>query len=536
MSVKFKDPIYGYIRIEEANICEVIDSPLFHRLEDVIQTSYSSVYPSSLHNRFVHSIGVFYLGRLAVDGIKANGRTYLPGDFDELADVFKLACLMHDLGHSPFSHTGEKYYMLSNPNPWDLLKQALNDGLFNRDASSIVGAPHEIMSALESIKKFAHIIPQKYRDFFVRCIIGLKYQNCGDVRNCFIELLNSKTIDVDKLDYLIRDSYFTGFKTVSIDFERLLSSLCILKTTRGFKLAYTKAGLSTLESVILAHDMERKWIQNHPTIQYESLLLETIISRVIASYSEKSINLFSLNALTSEGVEDDDGFNVRLLSDSDILYTAKNKLFSERTVQEYFVRENRRKPLWKTEAEYRSYFENDVVGSKAYKKLEEMLFALQKTLDNYLKIASELPLLNDAFLIDLEGELKKIQGVSRIVGSEGPLKLLYEEKEKNLNKVIGFLNVIKDFSQKNSYRFDYAFIATKQFYSSFNKDELSRILIHFDENKDVELGKVVNLFGQEKPKENFFYFYVNKDDRQSFDVSGFAKVILQYAMQQCWED
>ena len=69
--VKIKDPIYGYIEIaDDDDVKTIINSALFHRLENIIQTSYTAVYPSSVHNRFIHSVGVYYLGTLAVDGIK----------------------------------------------------------------------------------------------------------------------------------------------------------------------------------------------------------------------------------------------------------------------------------------------------------------------------------------------------------------------------------------------------------------------------------------------------------------------------------
>lgn len=69
--VKIKDPIYGYIEIDEnEDVKTIINSALFHRLENIIQTSYTAVYPSSVHNRFIHSIGVYYLGTLAIEGIK----------------------------------------------------------------------------------------------------------------------------------------------------------------------------------------------------------------------------------------------------------------------------------------------------------------------------------------------------------------------------------------------------------------------------------------------------------------------------------
>ena len=359
-SVKIKDPIYGYIEISEDGVVKtIINSALFHRLENIIQTSYTAVYPSSVHNRFVHSIGVYYLGTLAIEGIKKNCNEEIKKELEKYEGTFKLACLLHDLGHSPFSHTGEVYYDNVKETPWDRLMKELSDPEFKNDGDNLgkhPGAAHERMSALESIIAFKDYIQAEQRPFFVRCIIGLKYKNKTDIRNCFIELLNSSTIDVDKLDYLIRDRYFTGFKSVSIDYERLLGSVCIVKNDDDeYILGFTKTGLSTLESVILAHDMERKWIQGHPVIQYECFLLDSIINKIVKKYKEQDIELFSLEALTEKGLPYGSGKVVRLLSDADILFAANNELYDSNAVQEYFNRDKRKRSLWKTEAEYRFF-------------------------------------------------------------------------------------------------------------------------------------------------------------------------------------
>jgi len=517
--IKIKDPVYGYIEINNSKIYDTINSPLFQRLKDIIQTSYSSVYPASLHNRFIHSIGVYYLGTLAIKGIKENSPEII-STFDQYIETFLLACLLHDVGHSPFSHTGEKFYDLPTPQAlWEKLQNEINDPQFFK--SSRIGNPHEIMSALEAITYFPiETIEKEQYSFFVRCIIGFKYKDKTDVRNCFIELLNSSTIDVDKLDYLIRDSYYTGFKTITIDYERLLGSLTIINQNDTFSLAFTKAGLSTLESVILAHDMERKWLQNHPTILYENFLLESIIEKVIGKYSKHNISLFSLEALTTEGVQGTDGKTIRLLSDSDILYEAKNSLFNEPAVKEYFYRDCRKKALWKTESEYRMYMERSALSPDAYKQLEDMFLAIEKTLDTY-RSKMEMPLINDTLLNFIEKE---------IIDSEKLEPEIAREKIANAKKALGLIKEIKAFSESKNYAFNYCFISTKQFYSGFNKEDFKKINVIFDEEmKPIELCKIFNIFEQEKPNDNLFYFYINKEDRASFNIPEFTKMITQYA-------
>lgn len=104
-----------------------------------------------------------------------------------------------------------------------------------------------------------------------------------------ISLLNSSVIDVDKLDYLIRDAYITGFETVSIDYERLLRSIRIRKLDDKYEIVYLKGAISVIENVVYAHDAERKWIQNHPVVQYEAYLLQSAIEAIKEKYGDTNI-------------------------------------------------------------------------------------------------------------------------------------------------------------------------------------------------------------------------------------------------------
>lgn len=149
-----------------------------------------------------------------------------------------MACLLHDVGHAPFSHTGEEFY-LKNGDRKELHKEIIN--LTNdqdlkmeirEKAANYKAAPHELMSVIVGLKIYAdQFRSDEEKSFFSRCITGYSYAIKTDEKhsflNCLISFLNSSVIDVDKLDYLIRDAYITGFDTINIDYRNKFSELRI---------------------------------------------------------------------------------------------------------------------------------------------------------------------------------------------------------------------------------------------------------------------------------------------------------------------
>lgn len=110
---KLKDPLYGYIKIPTELMKKVIDTAAFQRLRRVLQTSYALLFSSAIHNRFVHSVGVFHLGCIASEQLKEEilKKNFLTkNNAEEYVRAYQLACLLHDVGHAPFSHTGENFY------------------------------------------------------------------------------------------------------------------------------------------------------------------------------------------------------------------------------------------------------------------------------------------------------------------------------------------------------------------------------------------------------------------------------------------
>lgn len=282
----FKDSVHGYINIPKCFVDNIIDTVYFQRLRNIDQTGMRILYPNAKHDRFSHSLGVFYLGQKAVDALLENFSNdpywNICSDNEKLVFwaknklLFLIACLLHDIGHTPFSHALEDEVIKQSgkidftKKLADLIKtkESLDDGLIYGD---IQAASHEQLGAKLILEQFNENIERIYdylikinfpniddngilfaehyngkailnKDnfnddicFIVRMILGLKYNSYlpeRQIRNCFIELLNGGNFDVDKLDYIVRDTQMSGISNVAIDVERLLKSLCIVTKTK----------------------------------------------------------------------------------------------------------------------------------------------------------------------------------------------------------------------------------------------------------------------------------------------------------------
>lgn len=527
---RFRDPVYGYIEIDKNLIVQVVDTPAFQRLKNIIQTSYSSLYSSAVHTRFAHSLGVYYLGCRVSKAFFQSLEEVAPEiarEIENCLEVFNLACLLHDVGHAPFSHTLEAFYLKD----WDrtplheCLARLTEDSDLEEEikTNSYKAAPHELMSAIVSLHCFPDLISADMKSFFVRCITGYKYtKQSGSVKsvmNCFIELLNSKVIDVDKLDYLLRDSYMTGYDTVSIDYVRLLDSVCAFKDDNGlFRIAFRKAAISVIENVVYAHDAERKWIQNHPVVKYEAYLIENAFEEILKCVI--NVDKIPEDALTEGGIDIEKG-KLRLMNDSDVIYLMKN-LKDNAYVIEYYDRNLRRHPIWKTEAEFQAIFSGK----------EKALEAVGREFGNVNKFLNSLGLpqiINERALSETKKELQKL-GEETCEGRFEQEKKDASVTEKNYH--VRLMEILQNFSDENDIDFDFLIIDAEQFNSGFRKPEFGEIGIVFPELVSVCSFKDVTnvLQAQQSKSKNFFYLYYKRgEQRAALKIRNLIEEMLKLA-------
>lgn len=520
-----KDPIYGYVDIDD--ICmPLIDTAEFQRLRNIIQTGYQSLYPSALHNRFVHSIGVYHLGKKAFDCLANNVKArnfpeYANIDWKTYRTTFLLACLLHDVGHSPFSHTGEQYYERSTDFRSELKTRFPTEYDFHDDIKTTIGKPHEAMSAivgLDLIEK--HNIDKISRELFVRSIIGVTYKSEDKlIENTIIGMLNGSLIDVDKLDYLIRDSYVTGFNTMALDVDRLFSGYVISEYTDASSAtkrvaAYKRGSLSVIENVTFANDLERHWIQNNPTILYDvkliQLAIESFDSYMVKQYhmqlgDEKSI--FSKTAISLAGYNSK-GIKLSLLSDDDIVCFLKNEYSDNIISKQFFDRNQRLKPLWKSEIEFRN-LEKECLGNCVARSFKNTLKAIN----------------NNTFFMNKEkydqALNEKTALVDTINGSESDeLKSIAKNSLKAQENILKVYEVFQKFSIQYDLNFDFAFIfVDKHFESNYVKLGNEDIFIEFTRDRVIRLREALSvraIDASDEEKSGYYYIFTSKHNIEIF--------------------
>ena len=256
MSIKVKiinDPVYGFIRFPEPELIRVIDHPWFQRLRNIKQMGLAQlVYPGAVHTRLAHSLGACHLMGKALDELKMKD---ISPDKDECLAA-RMAALLHDIGHGPFSHSLEH---------------------------SLVSVPHEKLSRLimqrmnkemggmldKCIQIFDHSYPRKY-----------------------LHQLVSSQMDVDRMDYLNRDSYYTGVSEGVIGYDRILQMLSV----KDNELMVEEKGVHSVEKFIIARRLMYWQVYLHKTVLGAEMLLINILKRA-KELAQNGTELFATPAL-----------------------------------------------------------------------------------------------------------------------------------------------------------------------------------------------------------------------------------------------
>jgi uncharacterized protein len=237
------DPVHKYIKFSQVEK-QLIDSPAFQRLRRIRQLAGAHlVYPSAQHSRFEHSLGAMHIAGLA--GETLLGKEYI--DHTEVVQDLRLAALLHDIGHGPFSHLFE-----------EVLEYRCNTS--HEELGKKIIIQSEISDILGRYGYSAHQI----------CRLSF-----GQSKVNFMNEIISGGLSADIMDYLPRDGLFTGAEYAKLDYHRLVSSLEVSKN----RLAINKSALNSLESMLISRYEMFKAVYFHKTVRSaEVMLLRSMIS------------------------------------------------------------------------------------------------------------------------------------------------------------------------------------------------------------------------------------------------------------------
>lgn len=284
------DPVYGFISIPTELIFDLIEHPYFQRLRYIKQLGMTHlVYPGALHTRFHHALGAMYLMGMAIETLRNKGHEISRSEEEAVI----IAILLHDVGHGPFSHA---------------LEEIIVEGISHEDISSM------LMSKLNE-------------QFDGRLAMAINIFN-GTYQREFLHQLVSSQLDMDRMDYLNRDSFFTGVSEGVISSDRIIKMLNV----KDDHITVEEKGIYSVEKFLIARRLMYWQVYLHKTVIAAEQLLAKILkrSRELALSGESVFTTPALNHFLKKPISRDAFINedhhletFATLDDTDIMAAVK---------------------------------------------------------------------------------------------------------------------------------------------------------------------------------------------------------------------
>lgn len=310
--MEIRDPVHGSIHILDEEI-PIIEAEFFQRLRNIKQLGFAEyIFPGATHSRFIHSIGVMNIASLAFDRL-FKGKLH-DQRFIKLKETFKLGCLLHDVGHAPLSHSTETVMpMLSE---LKIPKQFLS----KKDQEHDRQATHEdytIKAIVDSsFGTSFHLVEKKF-DVHRARIADLITGHSNNNEYFTIEGVNyfpilsqlvSSELDCDRMDYLLRDSYFCGVSYGSYDLDWLLDNLDLCIENNTAYLGISERAVVTFDDFLLSRYHMFIMVYFH----YRAVCLEQLLFKYFKSSPEE----YKIPASIEEYIEHDDQYLMKVLKKS----------------------------------------------------------------------------------------------------------------------------------------------------------------------------------------------------------------------------
>ncbi len=301
----FNDPVYGFVSIPYGILFDLVEHPYFQRLRQIKQVSMTHyVYPGALHTRFHHALGALHLMTQVIEVLKGKNIDIT----DSEAEAVCIAILLHDIGHGPFSHTLEK---------------------------TLINVHHEELSNL--------FMEQLNEEFEGRLSLAIQIFNDQHPKK-FLHQLVSGQLDMDRMDYLNRDSFFTGVSEGVIGYDRIIKMLNV----KEGELVVEEKGIYSIEKFLIARRLMYWQVYLHKTV----LAVEQMLIRMLQRAKELTRNgvIFNISPSLDFFLHQDFSsidfqsnrnillYHFALLDDVDIMAAAKYMMHYEDKLLAYLAK------------------------------------------------------------------------------------------------------------------------------------------------------------------------------------------------------
>ncbi|MGE0633178.1 MAG: HD domain-containing protein [Pseudobdellovibrionaceae bacterium] len=293
--MEIRDPVHGSLELSEQEVA-VIDSAEYQRLRAIKQLGFSEFsFPGATHNRYLHSIGVCHLAGAAFDQLFKTYEFSSNKVRSRLRQAFRLGALLHDIGHGPLSHTTEEVMPQLSKLKVDVYKKKRGEPKDRKANHEDYTIKYLTDSPLSEIlkKQFPDLTP-----LHVACLID-KALPCPDdffmdkdlnFRPILSQLVSSE-LDVDRMDYLERDSYFCGTNYGKVDLSWLLANLTMYDNQGEIHLGLNRRALYTFDDFLISrHHMHLMVYFHHKSIIYEEMLVRYLTSKDCSFFLPSDIN------------------------------------------------------------------------------------------------------------------------------------------------------------------------------------------------------------------------------------------------------
>lgn len=311
--MEIRDPVHGSIAIHDSEI-QIIEHPFFQRLRNIKQLGFSEyVFPGATHTRYLHSIGVMHVSTMVFNNLFKDQHSK---DILRLKESLRLACLLHDIGHAPLSHSTES--VMPQVSALKLAKQfQKNDRQASHEDYTIKSiTDSSFTNSFKGVTKEFGIDPIAIAELVIGETANPSYFTVEGI-NYFplLHQLVSSEMDCDRMDYLLRDSYFCGVSYGKFDLDWIIDNLKICVENNEAYLGISERAISTFDDFLLSRFHMFMMVYFH----YRAVCLEQMLLR----YFESSKSEYSIPAEIEAYQEHDDSYLYRVLKNSNNIWAKR---------------------------------------------------------------------------------------------------------------------------------------------------------------------------------------------------------------------